>query len=182
MGWQLRLPNLDASTYDHLELWIRGDEQTGYADTLKLEFKQPLPGGPHGLLRQGSYVISGITRNWRRIRIPLNRMNGIEDWKQLRWLTLALQPRRSPISSGGYWLDDISLIKTGEPGPSIRDPVIAPHKSAWESQNGGRIATQSLIQARLAGWPGRLTVNPVELPTDDQAFLERLARQQFPVS
>ena len=179
MGWQLRLPSLDASTYDHLELWIRGDEHTGYADALKLEFKQPLSGGPPGLLRQGSYVINGITGNWRRIRIPLNRMNGIEDWKQLRWLTLALQPRRLSISSGGYWLDDIALIKTGQPGPSIRDPVIAPRKSAWETRNGGRTATQSLIRARLAEWPKRLTVSPMELPTHDRAFLERLARDTW---
>ena len=173
--WRLRLPDLDASAYDHLELWIRGDQRTGYADTLKLEFRQPLSGGPPGLLRQGSYVITGITDDWQRIRIPLNLMNGIEDWKQLRGLTLIWQPRRSPIQRGGYWLDDISLIKTGQPGPSIRDPVITPQKSAWETRNGGRTATQPLIQARLAGWPQRLIVNPVELPTDDHAFLQRLA-------
>ena len=175
IGWQLRLPDLDASAYDHLELWIRGDQKAGYADTLKLEFKQPLTQGPPGLLRQGSYVIRGITENWQRIRIPLNLMNGIADWKQLRWFTLALHPRRSPMNSGGYWLDDIVLIKTGQPGPGILDPVITPRKSAWENQNGGRAATQPLIQARLAGWPKRLTIDWVELPADDQAFLERLA-------
>lgn len=175
IGWQLRLPDLDASRYDHLELWIRGDQRTGYADTLKLEFNQPLSGGPSGLLRQGSYVITGITDDWQQIRIPLNLMNGIEDWKQVRGLTLIWQPRRSPITRGGYWIDDLALIKTGNPGPSIRDPVIAPQKSAWETRNGGRTATQPLIQARLAGWPQRLIVNPVELPTDDYAFLQRLA-------
>ena len=44
IGWQLTLPDLDASAYDHLELWIRGDARVGYADALKLEFKQPLAG------------------------------------------------------------------------------------------------------------------------------------------
>lgn len=45
LGWQLSLPDLDASAYDHLELWIRGDAQAGFAEALKLEFKQPLAGG-----------------------------------------------------------------------------------------------------------------------------------------
>ncbi len=44
IGWQLSLPDLDASAYDHLELWIRGDEHAGFAEALKLEFKQPLIG------------------------------------------------------------------------------------------------------------------------------------------
>lgn len=51
LGWRITLPDVDASAYDHLELWIRGDETTGYAKALKLEFKQPLPNAPPGLLR-----------------------------------------------------------------------------------------------------------------------------------
>jgi hypothetical protein len=175
IGWQLRLPDLDASAYDHLELWIRGDETTGYADALKLEFKQPLPEGSPGLLRQGSYVVTGITGDWQRFRIPLNMMNGIADWQGLREFNLALHPRRSPIHAGGYWLDDIALIKTGQPGPSLRDPMIPPRKAAWEREAGGRALIQPLLLARLAGWPQRLLVEPGELPVDDRAFLERVA-------
>lgn len=178
IGWQLTLPDLDASAYDHLELWIRGDARVGYADALKLEFKQPLTGAPPGLLRRGSAVIDGITDHWRRFQIPLRRMNGIADWRHLRQLALVLQPRRSPVA-GAYWLDDIALIKTGQPGPSIHDPVIPPNKTAWENRLGGKEAAQPYIQARLAGWPERLLVDPVELPADDRAFLERLARDTW---
>ena len=128
IGWQLTLPDLDASAYDHLEFWIRGDGDIGYADALKIEFKQPLAGAPAGLLRKGSTVISGIGEEWRQIRVPLNLLSGISDWQHLRQFGVVLEPRRVRMPSGGYWLDDIALIKTGQPGPSVRDPVIPPLK------------------------------------------------------
>ncbi|MDS4028918.1 MAG: glucoamylase family protein [Candidatus Contendobacter sp.] len=179
LGWQITLPDLDASTYDHLEFWIRGDSAVGYADALKIEFKQPLPNAPPGLLRQGSTVVAGITDDWQRIQAPLNRMNGIADWRHLRQFGIVLQPRRSPVRVGAYWLDDIALIKTGDPGPSVRDPVIPPRKTAWENSLGGKAAAQPYIRARLAGWPERLLTGPAEQPADDLAFLWRLARDTW---
>ncbi len=179
IGWQLTLPDLDASAYDHLEFWIRGDEHTGFADALKIQFKQLLPNAPPGLLRQGSAEVTGITGQWQQFQVPLNLMNGIADWRHVRRFGIVLQPRRSSAPSGAYWLDDITLIKTGRPGPSTHDPAIPPEKTAWENRLGGKAATQPYIHARLAGWPERLLVNPAELPSDDSAFLERLARDTW---
>ncbi|MCB1777264.1 MAG: DUF3131 domain-containing protein, partial [Candidatus Competibacteraceae bacterium] len=179
MGWQLSLPNLDASAYDHLEFWIRGDARVGFAKALKLQFKQPLAGGPLSLLRQGSTVVDGITRDWQHFEIPLRWMNGIQNWTHLRQFALVLQPRRSPVTQGAYWLDDLALVKTAQSGPSIHDRVIPPNKTAWEAKLGGKEAAQPHIRARLAGWPKRLLVPSMELPKDDQAFLERLARDTW---
>ncbi len=179
IGWQLTLPDLDASTYDHLEFWIRGDDRAGFADALKIEFKQPLPNAPPGLLRQGSAEVTGITGDWQRFQVPLNLMNGIADWRHVHQFGIVLQPRRLPATTGAYWLDDIALIRTGQPGPNIHDPVISPQKTAWENYRGGKAAAQPYVYARLAGWPERLLVDPTELPTDDSAFLERLARDTW---
>ncbi len=179
IGWQLSLPDLDASAYDHLELWIRGDEHAGFAEALKLEFKQPLTDGPLGLLRQGSTVIEGITGDWQRFQVPLRWMNGIDEWTHLRQLALVWQPRRSPVMQGAYWLDDVALVKTGQPGPSIYDRVVPPKKTAWETGLGGKDAAQPYVHARLAGWPERLTVAAAELPQDNRAFLARLARDTW---
>lgn len=177
MGWQLLLPNLDASAYDHLEFWIRSD--TAKADALKIQFKQPLAAAPAGLLRQGSTLVTDINQDWQLIRIPLNRLSGISDWRQLRQFSVVLQPRRHRSAEGGYWLDDIALIKTGQPGPGVHDPVIPPLKTAWEHKLGGKAAAQPFIHARLAGWPTRLTVPAAELPGDDRAFLHRLAHDTW---
>jgi len=57
--------------------------------------------------------------------------------------------------------------------------VIPPLKTAWEHRLGGKAAAQPYIRARLAGWPERLVIDPSELPADDRAFLERLARDTW---
>jgi hypothetical protein len=177
MGWQLSLPDLDASGYDHLELWIRSDAKA--ADALKIEFKQPLPNAPPGLLRKGSVVLTGIETQWQRVQIPLNTLSGIADWKHLRQFGIVLQPRRMVAAAGGYWLDDIALLKIGQPGASVHDQVIPPQKTAWEKQWGGKEAAQPHIRARLAGWPQRLHIAAAELPTTGQAFLKRLAQDTW---
>ncbi|MBK7542761.1 MAG: DUF3131 domain-containing protein [Candidatus Competibacteraceae bacterium] len=177
IGWQLTLPDLDASAYDHLEFWVRGDSDADNA--LKVEFKQPLADAPAGLLRKGSTVVTGIDGTWRRFRVPLNLMSGIADWTHLRQFGIVLQPLRAPSATGGYWLDDVALIKTSRPGPSIYERVVPPLKTAWENSVGGKAATQPYLRARLSGWPARLTVDPTELPAADRAFLERLARDTW---
>lgn len=89
------------------------------------------------MLRKGSMVINGIGDDWRRLQIPLNLLSGIADWKHLRQFGIVLQPRRSSVAAGGYWLDDIALIKTDQPAsPSVRDPVIPPRKNRLGKQPG----------------------------------------------
>lgn len=175
VGWQLRLPNLDLSAYDHVELSLRGDAHSGFADALKVEFKQPLPGAPANLLRKGSTVIGGITDQWQTWRIPLDHMTGIQDWTQVQQFSLVWEPRRSPTLQGAYWLGSVALVQSAEPRRSVHERVIPPKKSAWEQAVGGKEALQAQLHTRLHAWPQRLTVNASELPSDDRAFLERLA-------
>lgn len=55
------------------------------------------------------------------------------------------------------------------------DPVDLPRKRAWEASLGGKEAAKPYVRARLAGWPARSIVDPRTLPSDDRAFLERVA-------
>ena len=175
IGWQLRLPNLDLSAYDHVELSLRGDAQRGFADALKLEFKQPLPGAPANLLRKGSTVIGGITDQWQTWRIPLDHLTGIQDWTQIQQVSLVWEPRRSPVLQGGYWLGALALVQSAAPRRSVHEPVIPPKKSAWEQALGSKQALQAQIHERLQGWPQRRNVPASALPTADTACLQRIA-------
>jgi hypothetical protein len=79
----------------------------------------------------------------------------------------------------------VAAVHPDPPGCSRLDPereaaflaerVPAPRKEAWERERGGREAARPHRKERLAGWPERLFVDRAELPTDDRAFLERLA-------
>jgi hypothetical protein len=65
------------------------------------------------------------------------------------------------------------------PEPWVNDPVDTPLKRAWEESVGGKEAARAHVRARLLGWPARDLVDPTELPADDRAFLERVARDTW---
>ena len=126
-GFRLYLKGLDAAAYDHLEFWVKGDRRKGFADAFKVKFKRPYPDGS-GVMEKGSYVVTGITDDWQRIRVPRNFMNGIKDWTNLKEFNIIFQSRRAAVKAGAYYLDDVALLATGNPGPGIRDKVIAVRK------------------------------------------------------
>src|SRR6266511_1296813 len=92
-SFAIDLGDLDASAYDHVDLWIKGDEQIGYSRALKIGFRRPKPGLPR-LMQDGTAVITEITGRWPRIVVPLNRMAGIEEWKHIRAFFVTLESRR----------------------------------------------------------------------------------------
>ena len=177
-GFWMSLNGLDARDYDHLELWIKGDPKQGFARSLKIEVKQPKPDWP-GQTLKGSYVVQGITGEWQRFRIPLNMMTGIETWKDLDVLVIGFHSRREMVPQGAIYIDDIAFVKTGDPGPSIRDPVPAPLKRAWEQAHGGEVASYPFVIQRLAGWPTNLLADKSSFPKDDREFLWRDARDTW---
>ncbi|HYQ92552.1 MAG TPA: hypothetical protein VES89_10890, partial [Candidatus Competibacteraceae bacterium] len=177
-GFSIPLHGLDASGYDHLSFWLKGDPRQGYADALKVEFRRPDP-NVRGMEEKGSYVVGGIGADWRHYLIPLNAMTGIHAWTGLKELVIVVQARRSPVRQGGFYLDDIQLLRTGQPGPSSQDKAVAVRKQALETALGGQEAMKPYLQARLVGWPSRVRVEKNELPVDPQAFLWRLARDTW---
>jgi hypothetical protein len=178
LGWGLRLDRLDASRYDHLSFWIRGDPSAGYARTFKIEFRQHDP-NERGQVKTGSFVVSGIGDGWQRVLVPLNRMTGIRDWTGITEFVVSFHSRRAPQRSGTYFIDDIALVRTGKPGPSIDDKVVTARKDAWEAALGGKDAARRQLHRRLVGWPTRALVDKASLPRDEREFLKRLARDTW---
>ncbi len=155
VSFRIDLGDLDASGYDHVELWIKGDPG-GFSPALKIGFRRPKPDLPR-LMQDGTAVVTGISDRWQRIVVPLNRMAGISEWKHLRSFFLALESRRAGAARrGGYTIDDVTLLKLGGPGPTIVDEVVPRRKLAWQASVGGPVAAQHLAKQRLAGWPKRL--------------------------
>ena len=94
-GIAMQLECFDASPYDHFEFWVRGDPAKGYTTIFKIEFKkfQKDADGYEETIK-GSYVVKGVTDKWQKISIPLNVINGILDWKDLREFVITFEKRR----------------------------------------------------------------------------------------
>ena len=178
IGFRMRLNGLDASDYDHLAFWVKGDSADGYASAFRVQFRRPDPKGP-GLTERASYLVTGITAEWQRVVVPLNFMTGIKEWTDLTDFIISLQSRRSSERQGGYYIDDITLLKAGKRGPSVWDEVIPARKQAWLATLGGREAAKSHLRARLVGWPSVMLVPAKTLPREDRDFLWRVARDTW---
>src|SRR5262249_59752052 len=90
--------------------------------------------------------------------------------KNQKPLVMGVGTRREKVTQGGVFIDDIAFVKTGDPGPSIRDRAPYPIKRAWEQAHGGEIASQPFVQRRLAGWPTNLLADKSKFPKNDQKF------------
>jgi len=178
VSFRIDLGDLDASKYDHVELWIRGDPE-GHSPALKIGFRRPKPDLP-SLMQDGTAVVTGIGDRWQRVVVPLNRMAGIGEWQHLRAFFVSLESRRAGAARhGGYTIDDVALLKLGGPGPTVADEVVPRKKLAWEKEMGGPAAANRLARVRLGGWPERLLADKSALPKSDREFLERVARDTW---
>jgi hypothetical protein len=173
-GALLALPDADATEYDHLALWIKGDPEEGFNSEFEVQFRRPDPAG-NGMQEVGRFLVSGIADRWQRMVIPLNYLIGIKDWTRLSAFAVVFPATGTKVRKGGYFLGEIALIKTGKPGPGTGDLVVAERKQAWENALGGEAATRPHLKARLAGWPDRLVADGKSLPRDDREFLMRIA-------
>jgi hypothetical protein len=176
-GFWTNLNRLDATDYDHLEFWIKGDAKAGFSKSLKVEFKQPIPGSMDEMYK-GSYVIKNVTDQWQKITIPLNYFSGIREWKNMEELVFTLQTRRADVRQGSYNIDDIALIKTGHPGPGAWDHVPAPKKEQLLKELGPE-GHNKLVKDRLVGFPTVLLADKKSFPKDDREFLMRVARDTW---
>ena len=179
VSFRIDLGDLDASDYDHVEFWIKGDA-AGFSPGLKIGFRRPKPDLPR-LMQDGTAVITGISDRWQRIVVPLNTMAGIAEWKHLRSFFLALESRRAGSARrGGYTIADVALLKVGGPGPTILDEVVPQKKLAWQASVGG--PRRGAARSPSSAWPaGRSACSSTarELPAGDREFLERVARDTW---
>lgn len=168
----LRLEGVDASGYDHLTFRVRGDGVAGFSPNLKVGFRR-LHDGIAGMEEVSRATMAEpVKAEWQTVVIPLKQMVGIINWSHLSEFSLALLGRGEAVRRGSYLLDDIALVKTGQPSPAASDEVATPAKDAWvKAQANPALA----LKQRLVAWPGRVLVDPQTLPADDRAFLWRLA-------
>jgi hypothetical protein len=103
-GFWMMLPNLDASKYDTLNLWVKGDAQAGFTSVFKIELK-------NAAKQVGRYYVSNVTDQWKQISIPLAEFKGLVDKTALTELVVVFEDRMATSKKGTIYIDDIALSK-----------------------------------------------------------------------
>lgn len=176
-GFSTQLRRFDASPFDHFEFFVKGDAKAGYPKDIKIEFsKTRITSDGEEETIKGSYVVKGITSEWQRVSIPLNVMNGIDDWNNIGEFVIALQKRRIGGGRGALYFDDMSFVNTGVKGPSVRDVV--PHKKKKLDKEVSSEEFARYLASRLNGFPEKLRVKKT-FPGTDREFLKEIARDTW---
>lgn len=176
-GFWAQLKSIDASPYDHFEFWVKGDPVKGYTTVFKLEFKKIRKDEEgHEETIKGSYIVKDVTDNWQKVSIPLNVMNGISNWKDVGELVVSFEKKRVNKLQGVLYFDDFAFVRTGNPGPSVRD-VVRHKKKKTEYPVSSAEFTKFLI-ARLKGFPTQVFVSK-KFPYDDRAMLREIAKDTW---
>lgn len=186
-GFWTKLMGFDASSYDHLDLEIKGDEKAGFTERFRLEMKKCLD--PQCIEKVSGSAIVPVTGEWQTVSIPLNVMTGLIDfsspeawkaprssYKPLDELVIIFSDGFVTKKQGKIYLDNLRFVRTGEPGPSAVD--FPPRKIEKTTEKLEPLEFETLLVSRLRGFPKTLSVRK-EFPKEDKAFLKEVARDTW---
>ncbi|MDP3790976.1 MAG: carbohydrate binding domain-containing protein [Candidatus Omnitrophota bacterium] len=103
-GFWMMLPNLDASKYDTINLWVKGDTDLGYTTVFKIEIK-------NAAKQTGRYYISNASDQWQQISIPLSEFKSLIDRTNLTEFVIVFEDRMATNKKGAIYIDDITFTK-----------------------------------------------------------------------
>lgn len=101
-GFWMKLNDLDATAYNTINFYVKGDTQAGFTKRMKIELKdstkQPSP-----------YILSGITEEWQKISIPFEKFRKIQNWDALSEFVVVFDDINSSPKTGTIFIDHISF-------------------------------------------------------------------------
>lgn len=103
-GFWMMLPNLDASKYDTVNLWVKGDPQAGFTTVFKIEIK-------NANRQVGRYYVSNVSDQWQQVSIPLAEFKGLIDKTNLTEFVIVFEDRMATKKKGVVYIDDITFTK-----------------------------------------------------------------------
>ncbi|UCD55679.1 MAG: hypothetical protein JSV93_02520 [Candidatus Omnitrophota bacterium] len=103
-GFWMFLQNLDATGYNNVAFWIKGDSDEGYTTVFKVELK-------NAARQVGRYYVTNVTCDWQEVVIPLKSFKGITDFSNLTELVMVFEDRIASNKKGSIYIDDIRFTR-----------------------------------------------------------------------
>lgn len=101
-GYWMKFNGEDATAYNTLSFYVKGDTNVGYTKRFKVELKdmsnKPSP-----------YIVTGVTDAWQKVTIPFEKFRRINDWKSLNEFVIVFDDINSSPKSGAVFIDHVAL-------------------------------------------------------------------------
>lgn len=104
-GLWMKLQDRDISRYSNLTFWIKGDEAAGFPSKIALELRDSKG-------EVGKYTLSGITKDWQEVSIPIKDFSGLADTGSVSEFMIVFDDMTcSDKKQGAIYIDDITFVK-----------------------------------------------------------------------
>lgn len=103
-GFWMKMNGEDASKYNTLNFYIKGDAANGFTKRMKIELKDMTN-------KPSPYIVSGITEQWQKISIPFEKFRRITDWSAMNEFVVVFDDINSNPKKGTVLIDHITLSK-----------------------------------------------------------------------
>lgn len=101
-GFWMKLNGLDATGHHTINFYLKGEVEAGFTKRLKVELKDMSN-------TASPYVVTGITDQWQKISVPLEKFRQVTDWSGLNELVLVFDDINSSPKTGAILLDQVTL-------------------------------------------------------------------------
>jgi hypothetical protein len=103
-GFWMKLNGEDATAYNTLNFYVKGDAKVGFTKRFKIELKDMTN-------KPSAYIVSGVTDKWQKVSIPFEKFRRIENWNSLNELVFVFDDINSSPKSGSILIDQITFSK-----------------------------------------------------------------------
>ena len=103
-GFWIKLNSIDATPYNTLTFYIKGDQAAGFTKRVKIELKDKSN-------KSSSYVVGNVTGEWQKVSILFDKFRRINDWTALTEFVIVFDDLNSKPKKGTVYIDQIALVK-----------------------------------------------------------------------
>lgn len=103
-GFWMKLNGENATAYNTLSFYIKGDKNAGFTKRLKIEMKDMTN-------KSSPYIVSSISDTWQKVSVPFEKFRRITDWSAANEIVFVFDDINSSPKTGALYIDQISFEK-----------------------------------------------------------------------
>ena len=103
-GFWMKMNGEDATAFNTLNFFVKGDAKAGYTKRFKIELKDMTN-------KPSAYIVSGVTDKWQKVSIPFEKFRRIENWNALNEFVIVFDDINSNPKKGSILIDQVTLSK-----------------------------------------------------------------------
>ena len=101
-GFWMKLNDLDATAYNTVNFYLKGDTTNGFSKRVKIELKDDTK-------QPSQFIIAGLSDQWQKFSIPFEKFRRVKNWNALSEFVVVFDDINSNPKKGTLYLDQVTL-------------------------------------------------------------------------